>query len=247
MIDIHSHIINEIDDGARSLEESKKIIKKLNAIGITHCIATPHYITGSSYVSNNIEKNRKLEILREYVQKENISLYLYLGNEVFIDKELISLLKQDKITTINGSHYLLIELPVSRPMNEMMEILFYLRNKDIVPIIAHPERYLYLQENVRLIDQFLKMGCLFQGNLSNIVEKYGAHAKKLFLYMLKNNKYQFLATDIHHEDDCLFKTMKKVKKEIIKLTSKQKFEELTLLNPLKVLKDENIEVKLGED
>lgn len=247
MIDIHSHILNEIDDGARSMEESIAIIKKLEAIGFTHVVATPHYITGSRYISNNVEKKQKLGKLELALKRENVPIHLYLGNEIFMDVEIISLLKHNEITSINGSRYLLIELPVSRPMHEMMELLFYFRSKNYIPIIAHPERYLYLQEDHSLIDKFLKMGCLFQGNFSNIIGKYGTHAKKLFLYMLKNNQYHFLASDVHREEDILFKNMKKIKKEIVKLTSLEKWQELTYENPLKVLKDEHIEVYLGED
>ncbi len=247
MIDIHSHILNEIDDGARSLEESITIIKKLEAIGFTHVVATPHYITGSRYLCNNYEKQEKLEKLEELLKKENVSMQLYLGQEIFMDANIISLIKKQEITSINGSHYLLIELPVSRPMHEMMELLFFFRSKNYIPIIAHPERYLYLQENHEMILEFLKMGCLFQGNFSNIIGKYGTHAKKLFLYMLKNNQYHFLASDVHREDDVLFKNMKKIKKEIIKITSLEKWQELTYENPLKVLKDEHIKIDLGED
>lgn len=247
MIDIHSHILNEIDDGARSLEESITIIKKLEAIGFTHVVATPHYITGSRYLCNNYEKQEKLEKLEELLKKENVSMQLYLGQEIFMDANIISLIKKQEITSINGSHYLLIELPVSRPMHEMMELLFFFRSKNYIPIIAHPERYLYLQENHEMILEFLKMGCLFQGNFSNIIGKYGTHARKLFLYMLKKNYYHFLASDVHHEDDVLFKNMKKIKKEIIKITSLEKWQELTYENPLKVLKDEHIKIDLGED
>lgn len=247
MIDIHSHVINEIDDGARSLKESLTLLKKLNGIGFTHVVATPHYITGSQFISNNYQKNEKWTNLVYEIEKENIETQLYLGNEIFIDFSISSLLKKNEIAPINGSRYLLIEFPITNPIHDMMEILFYLRSKDFVPIIAHPERYIYFQENHDLIFDLLKMGCLFQGNLANVLEKYGLHAKKLFMYMLKNNQYQFLATDVHHEDDILFKKMKKVKKEIIKLTSKEKFHELTYENPLKVLKDENIIVQSEEN
>lgn len=247
MIDIHSHLLNEIDDGARTLEESKKLLKDLSKIGITHVILTPHYINGSNFVSNNYQKQEKLEKLKEYLKEENISLYLYLGNEIFIDKDIISLFKKNELTTLNGSRYFLIEFPVSRETNDLMDILFYLRNKNYIPIIAHPERYSYFQKDTKKIDELLKMGCLFQGNLSNVLGKYGKKAKKLFLYMLKNNKYQFLASDIHHEDDILFKKMTKVKKEIIKLTNLKTYELLTIDNPLKVLKDEKIVGAISDD
>lgn len=245
MIDIHTHIIYNIDDGARSLEESIDIIKKLNKIGFTHIIATPHYITGSNFISNNYQKQEELENLKRTLKNEEIPVYLYLGNEIFIDAEILSLMKKNEITSLNGSHYLLIEFPVSRPFPEMLELLFYFRSKNYIPIIAHPERYLYLQDNPHLISKFLEMGCLFQGNFSNIIGKYGKKAKKLFLEMLKKNQYHFLATDVHHIEDSLFLKMDKIKKEIIRITSEEKFRELTYENPLKVLKDENIKEKKG--
>ncbi len=247
MIDIHSHVINEIDDGARSIEESITILKKMSEIGFTHIIATPHYISGSDYTCNNYEKYYRLIKLNERMKQQNFPLHLYLGNENFIEPYLLSLLKKNEITTLNGSHYLLVEFPVARPMNDLKEILFFIRSKGYIPIIAHPERYSYFQENPLQLLDYLKMGCLFQGNFSNIVEKYGTKAKKLFIYMLKNNQYHFLASDVHHDNDILFEEMKKIKKSILKIISEEHFYELTYENPLKVLKDEHIKVRIGED
>ena len=126
MIDIHSHVINEIDDGARSLKESLTLLKKLNGIGFTHVVATPHYITGSQFISNNYQKNEKWTNLVYEIEKENIETQLYLGNEIFIDFSISSLLKKNEIAPINGSRYLLIEFPITNPIHDMMEILFYL-------------------------------------------------------------------------------------------------------------------------
>lgn len=247
MIDIHSHIINEIDDGSRSLEESISILKKMNAIGFTIVMATPHYITGSRFIEDNASKLEKLKKIQTNLKEEQISTELYLGNEVFIDPRIVSLVEEKKIATLNNSKYILIELPVHRQMNDLFDILFQIRSKGYIPIIAHPERYTFLQEDHEKIDKFLEMGCLFQGNFGNMVAKYGGHAKKLFLYMLKHDKYQFLATDIHDENDILFENMNDVKKAIIKLTSLEKFEELTCKNPLKVIKNENIELNIKEN
>ncbi len=242
MIDIHSHILNGLDDGAKSLEESKAILQKMSKIGVTHIVLTPHFIKGSQFVFDNLEKQDGLEKLKKILKEEQIPIYLYLGNEIFIDREILSLLKKNALTTLNGSHYLLVEFPVSRPTNDLMDILFFLRSKGFVPIIAHPERYLYFQKHPEKIKEYLKMGCLFQGNLANILGKYGVHAKKLFLYMLKNNQYQFLATDVHHENDILFKKMEKIKHTIVRITNQKTYERLTIENPLKVLKDEKIKI-----
>lgn len=240
MIDIHSHILSEIDDGSRSMAESIAILEKLEKIGVKAVVATPHYITCSKYREDNEEKFQKLLLLKEEIKKRGISISLYLGNEVFIDSAILSLILEGKVATLNGSRYILIEFPIDQPTSDLYNLLFSFRTKGFIPIIAHPERYRYLQNNPREVQKFLDMGCLFQGNLLNVVEKYGKSAKKLFLYLLKNNKYHFLATDVHHQDDILFKKFKKVKKKIIKIISLAKYEELTHFNPLKVLKDEEI-------
>ncbi|MCI9279674.1 MAG: hypothetical protein HFJ02_02600 [Bacilli bacterium] len=241
MIDIHSHVIYEIDDGSRSYEESLSILKKMNKIGYRAMVCTPHYITGSKYVENNFNKFKKIQLLREFIRKENLNLHLYLGNEIYIDPEIESLINAGEVYPINRSRYLLIEFPVSRLMNDLMNLLFLLRSKGYVPIIAHPERYLYLQDNHDLLDKFLEMGCLFQGNFSCIIGKYGEHTKKLFLYMLKNNYYHFLATDVHHETDILFLKFNKIKKMIIKEIDETRFKKLTYVNPLKVIRNEPVD------
>lgn len=245
MIDIHSHIINEIDDGSRDFDESIAIAKKMEGIGYNTMVVTPHYVTGSKYICDNKSKQEKLDAISLELKKQNIEMKLLLGNEVFIDSDIVSLVKKKKIATMNGSKYILIELPVSRAMNDLFEILFEIRSKGYIPIIAHPERYTFLQENPSMTLKFLEMGCLFQGNMMNIVEKYGRHAKKLFLYMLKNNQYQILATDVHHQDDMLFQVFPKVKKELIHLTSEETFRLLTEENPLKVLNNEQIEININ--
>ncbi len=244
MIDIHSHIISGIDDGARSFEESIALLEKMQKMGIKAVIATPHYITCSKYMENNEEKLQKLQNIKKVAMDQNISISLFLGNEVFIDGDILLLIEEGKVATLNGSRYILIELPVDQLTSDLYNILFLLRSKGFVPIIAHPERYRYLQSEPEKIEKFLEMGCLFQGNVENVVAKYGKSAKKLFFYLLKNNKYHFLATDVHHQDDIMFTNFKKVKKKLIKTISLAKYEELTHYNPLKVLKNEDI---LGEN
>ncbi len=241
MIDIHSHILCEIDDGSRNMEESIAILEKMEKIGVKAVVATPHYITCSKYRENNESKFQKLLTLKEEIKKREISISLYLGNEVFIDNDILTLILEGKVATLNGSRYILIEFPIDQPTSDLYNLLFSFCAKGYIPIIAHPERYRYLQTNTEEIQKFLDMGCLFQGNIENVVEKYGKSAKKLFFYLLKNNKYHFLATDVHHKDDILFKNFKKVRKRIIKIISLEKYKELTFFNPLKVLKDEEIE------
>lgn len=244
MIDIHSHILSGIDDGASSLEESVNILKNLKTIGFTHVFLTPHYIHDSKYISDNYQKQDYLENLKKILKEQNIDIYLYLGNEVFIDKDILSFIKDNKITTLNGSRYLLVEFPFSRMPNDLMDTLFLIRSKGFIPVIAHPERYLYFQSNHDKIKDFLKMGCMFQGNYLSISGKYGHNAKKLFIKMLKNNEIHFLATDVHQSNDIIFKKMPKIKKDIIKIIGEDNFNILSYENPLKVLKNEKINIEM---
>lgn len=240
MIDIHSHVIYGIDDGSKTIEESVSLLKKMKEIGMNVVVATPHYIVGTSYTTDNISKSYRLGKIKEILKQDNVAVDLYLGNEVFVDRDIHSLVKNSDIATMNSSKYILVEFPRNTQVLDLKEILFQLRSKGYVPIIAHPERYLFIQENYQVINQFLEMGCLFQGNYENVIGRYGKEPEKLFWYMLKNNKYQFLATDVHHDTDRLFEHFSKIQSEIIKIIGEEQFHILTHVNPMKVLKNEMI-------
>lgn len=240
MIDIHSHILYGIDDGAKTREESIAILKKMQEIGFQIVVATPHYIPGSSYVANNKTKRERLKEVKSKTKEEGIAVRISLGNEIFIDHSIDKLIKKNEIAKINDTKYILVEFPRNTQVFHLMDALFRLRNKGYVPIVAHPERYLFLQEDYSVANQFLEMGCLLQGNLGNILGMYGKESEKLFRYLLKNNKYQFLATDIHHETDSLLTNFSKVKAEIVKIIGEKHFQVLTYKNPAKVLRDEII-------
>ena len=113
MIDIHSHILPGIDDGSKSFEESMELIRSASSNGVTDIIATPHYIVGSDYMINNEEKRKLLLKLKKQIKKEEIPINLYLGNEVFVENNMLELRKKKEITTLHNSKYLLFELPLN--------------------------------------------------------------------------------------------------------------------------------------
>ena len=246
MIDIHSHILPDIDDGSDSLETSIHIVEKMARLGFQYMVATPHYITGSSFKCNNEKKSSLIKELQQELDKRNIPVTIFLGNEVYIDHDILSLIDKKEIAVINENKYLLIELPRNGKINDLNELIFTLRTRDIVPIIAHPERYICLQQNLSFIDDIVSHGALLQVNFESINGKYGKDAKKLALYLLKHKKLHFLASDIHHEDSEFYSNFSSLKKEIIKLIGKEKFEEVTFLNQAKVLKGEFINGEFEE-
>lgn len=240
IIDIHTHILPGIDDGAKDIEESVKIINYLYANGITDIVLTSHYISNTKYNYNQIARDRTLAVLREALNNDQINLYL--GNEVYLTENVIDLLERHEISTINNTRYMLIELPLTGCLHNFQNILCELTDYGIIPIIAHPERYEFLQKDKRRIRELLEFNCLIQCNVDSITGKYGKKAQKLMKWFLKNKLVQFVATDSHYvgDTDLLQKSYKKLKKAV----GNTKFEDLTLKNPLKVLRNEEVEGNL---
>ena len=165
MTDIHSHIIFNVDDGSKSVEESLELLKMLKSVGFDNVIMTPHYIEGSEYCSLNREKLEKLAILKEEVKRHHIDINLYLGNEVFINDHIVEGIKEGKIYTLNGSRYLLFELPFHNQIIGLSDIVYEMKVQGLIPILAHPERYSYFQNNYDLVDELKEEGLLFLGNI----------------------------------------------------------------------------------
>lgn len=196
MRDIHSHILYGIDDGSRSIEESIEILDEMYNEGVTDIILTPHYIYKSKYNCNN---ENKIELLKE-LQRNYSKINLYLGNEVYINDNILDLIKNKEIMTLNNSRYLLIELPMENKIKDLENIIFELVRNNIIPIIAHPERYIYVQKNIDYFDNMLDMGVLLQGNYESLFNKYGNTCNKTLKKLLKKNSITFLGSDIHHKN-----------------------------------------------
>lgn len=241
MKDLHSHLLPGLDDGCNDITESINLLKIAQEQGITDLVLTPHYMEETKYTSNNQEKNKRFEELKKEAQKENITIRLYLGNEVYMTEHFKELLEKKEITTINNSKYLLFEFPMGNMFYNSKEILYDLIVAGYVPILAHPERYRIFQRHPDHIDEYLRMGVLLQGNYKSLYGKYGKDAKKTLTYFLKNNKITFLASDCHHEQDFKLKKLKKKLKTIVK--SDNMIEDLLENNFNKVILNENIGIR----
>lgn len=232
MIDLHNHILPMVDDGSRDIDEAIESIKYLKSRGITDIVLTSHYIVDTSYCKTVSEREKILDELNKQIDNDT---NLYLGNEVYAAdyKTLLSLLKENKITTLNKSKYLLIEFPMDQVLNRVDLLLCELNANGIIPIIAHPERYSIYKKHPEKIYELFEYNCLLQCNLGSISGQYGKQAKKCVKWLLKHDLVFALATDYHHigKKDYISKAFKKLKWVI----SKNKIEELTYINPKKVL------------
>lgn len=235
MKDIHSHILYGIDDGSRSIEESIQLLDRQYDHGVTDIILTPHYIENSKYNCNNRKKKELFHELKQKYQKIN----LYLGNEVYITENILELLKSEEIMTLNDSRYLLIELPMNSEIKNLDSIIFDLVRNNIVPIIAHPERYRYVQKNIHYFDEFRNMGVLLQGNYESLFNQYGSSAKKTLKKLLKEEMITFLGSDMHRiEYTTHLEMLEKKLAKIVKDVKKRK--QLLENNIEKVIRDEDI-------
>ena len=235
MIDFHSHILPGIDDGSKNLEQSIAMVNEAKKVGFTKIISTSHYM--ENYYECN-EKNRK-ELL-EQVQKNVNGIELCLGNEIYITNNIIELLQNGQASSINGTKYVLFEFPLitTRPMNDK-EVIYRLVENGYIPIIAHPERYPFIQENPDYLFELEEMGALFQANYGSIIGMYGLKAKKTLKILLKNNLISFFGSDVHRPEQ-VYNKMPKIINKLKKIISNEEFEEFTEINLEKVLKNENI-------
>lgn len=239
-IDIHSHILYGIDDGSKTLEESINIIKEHVMMGFTDIVLTPHYIENSKYETDNIEKQNILKELKQELKKQNIKINLYLGNEVFVNNNLEELIEKEEISTINNSRYLLIEFPMNEKPKDINNIIYELKIKGIIPIIAHPERYDYVEKNPNIVLEWIEEGALLQSNYGSIIGIYGSGPQKTIKKLLKKDLIDVLATDIHYPNNKIYLNIDKIRKKLNKLISEKRLIELTNTNPKKIIENKEI-------
>lgn len=239
-VDIHTHILPGIDDGAHDIEESIRIINYLYNVGITDIVLTSHYVPNTIYSYNQLVRVKLLSTLKQKLNNDNI--HLYLGNEVYLSEEVIDLLEKHEISTINDTKYMLVELPLTGCLNNFQSILCDLNAYGIIPIIAHPERYEFIQKDKKRIRELLEFNCLLQCNIDSLIGKYGKRAKKIMKWLLKKDLVQFVATDTHsvNNKEEIIKAYNKLEK----MVGEKKFNELTNINPNKVLENKNVQGNL---
>ena len=239
-IDIHTHILPGVDDGAKSINESAEIIEYLKGLGVTDVILTSHYIRGTSYQYNTKSRINILNNMENILKNNNIRLYI--GNEVYLCDEVVELYKSGEICTLNNSRYMLVELPLTSYYKNYPNALCELNDIGIVPIIAHPERYRFIQKDKRNINELLEFRCLLQINIDSLIGKYGRKAQKIAKFLLKKNLVSFVATDTHYVSDP--KKLAKAYKKLKRIVGEEKYKELVYLNPKRVIEDKTIEEEL---
>ncbi len=236
MIDIHSHLIPNVDDGSKSIEDTFIAFEEAKEVGFTDIILTSHY-KPEYYETKPSKLTFWKDKLQEVIDTKNEDLKLHSGMEIYISEELPNLIENGKLLRLANSKYMLLELPINSKVNYLDYIIYYLDTVGIKPIIAHPERYVIVQQEPKLIEEWIKKGCLIQCNFGSILGIYGSNSKKIIKHLLKNNLVHFVASDCHSKNGIYLQIPKALKK-IKRLVGTEKTYEITTLNPQKILNDE---------
>ncbi len=196
MIDIHSHILAKVDDGSNNIEMSLSMAKQYIESGITSVIATPHFIE-DSFNTDILTNKLALKYLRQQLDKNNIPLKVYLGNEVYISLTAIDDIVSKKAASLNNSRYVLIELPMYDIPIYVDDIIYGLLLKGYIPIIAHPERNSKIMNDPNILYNYIKKGALAQLNLPSLEGMYGRTVQSCAQTLLEHKMIHFVGTDAH--------------------------------------------------
>ena len=232
MIDFHSHILPGVDDGSQNIEESKKIILEARDLGFEKIISTSHY----AYDCYEIPEYKRNEMITELNQEEDFP-EIILGSEIFASYNMIDFLKEGKASTINGTNYILFELPLRTEFPNLKDLIIKLQESNYKLILAHPERYSVVQNNFNYLYELQEMGVLFQCNYASIIGYYGFSAKTTVKKILKNNLASFLGSDVHRAGT-IYKYFPKIMKKVKKVVSPEYLDELTTFNAEAILRNE---------
>ncbi|WP_041738345.1 tyrosine-protein phosphatase [Echinicola vietnamensis] len=196
-VDMHSHLIPGIDDGAKTLKESVDLIKRLQAFGLRKLITTPHVMT--EFYKNTPEIiSEGLYKLQEALQKENVQMDIEAAAEYYLDEIFVEKLQNDEPLLTFGDNYILVETGFMNKPHMLLETFFALETKGYKPILAHPERYLYLQQDPEMLESLIEKGIYFQVNLLSFTGYYSKPIKAMADKLLERRLVRFVGTDCHN-------------------------------------------------
>lgn len=225
MIDLHCHILFDTDDGARKIDNSINILKEAYDAGFTKICCTPHYVE-PQHIKTKFENKEKLKLIEEKLVEEKIDIELCLGNEIYVTDNINELIQNGTVSTIADTKYILVELPITQKLLNAEGIIEDLIFAGYKVVLAHPERYVYVQKNIKYLDNFIEMGAYLQGNYESLIGKYGKEAEKTIKKLLKEKKIDLLATDTHREESTYIK-MDKILKKLKHYAKKEYYEYIT--------------------
>ena len=197
-VDMHSHLLPNLDDGLEKMEQTIEFAKAMQNLGYKKLICTPHILPD---VHNNSPETilPRLEEVRKVFAENNITINIEAAAEYMVGPEFHESIKNDEQLLTFGKNYVLIEMSYAYPSQNIEQVIFDLIIKGYQPILAHPERYNYLLAQKNIFEDFIYRGCLLQINILSLTGYYGKPVMKAAEYLVKKNLISFIGSDMHHQ------------------------------------------------
>lgn len=192
-VDMHSHLIPGVDDGAQDVIDSKNLITGLKNLGFSHLYTTPHTLLDFHPNTKETLERGKALLVGEIPE----GITLNLSSEYYMDEGFRKQLLTDELLPLPGNRLLVECSQISRPP-DLESIIFEIGIKGFQPVLAHPERYLYFHKDFNYFKRLKDMGVELQVNAMSLTDHYGKSITKIAEKLIDNNMIDFLGTDIHH-------------------------------------------------
>jgi tyrosine-protein phosphatase YwqE len=195
--DMHSHLLPGIDDGSPDIATSLALVKGMHNLGFHKLITTPH-IMWDMYRNTRESILEKEALLNAAIREKGWDIEVRAAAEYFLDEYVQELLQRNEpLLTISGK-MVLVEFSMAYPSHSLKDILFEMQMQGYQPVIAHPERYNYLNQARDFFEELKDIGCLFQLNLLSLGQYYGKTVHELAQYLSRKGYYDLVGTDLHH-------------------------------------------------
>ncbi|MHC0552879.1 tyrosine-protein phosphatase [Salinicoccus sp. CNSTN-B1] len=240
MIDVHNHILIDVDDGPQNEAEAVSLLKQAADSGITDIITTPHH-HNRDFVTPRSKVLEKLDEINKVIQNHQLDIRVHPGQEIRVNGNMLEEFKSDINITLNESRYVLIELSFNEVPNYVEPLLYDLQMNGYTPLIAHPERCKPIIRKPEILFSLIEKGAISQVTAGSITGDLGENLKQTALKMIKNNLVHILASDAHHAELRPFRL--KEAYEIIEEELGKEYTQLLQSNATSILLNKDVRVR----
>lgn len=238
-IDIHNHILAEVDDGSTSLGMSLEMLDIAYKEGIRAIIATPHYHPGKSMIEYD-KLLKKFDELKQAAKNIHTDMKLYLGREIYYTSDVVEAIEKGTKLTMEGDKYILVEYSPRTDYNYIRMSINNLIQEGLIPIVAHVERYECMIQDIDRVEELREMGAAIQVNASSILGHVGRESKKYTKKLLKNGLVDVVATDAHSAGTRAPR-ISECAEYLVKKFGQEYAEDLLIYNPERIIEGRYLE------
>jgi protein-tyrosine phosphatase len=239
VIDIHTHILPGLDDGAKTVEDSLRMIRQAIDVGVEVICATPHVLDGVT-ASFQEKIGRTFQLLCSQVEKEKLKIRLVLGSEIYIRQDVHFLARFNFFSLNQTGKYVLLELPLGHVPPNLDRLVHNLLLNGVTPIIAHPERSIVGKSQLKPVEDLVRLGSLTQINAGSLLGQFGKVPRRAAECLLSRDLVHLMASDAHDADARSIAILRQAFAGVCQLVGRTRAEKLVMSNPSRILSGEDL-------